>query len=50
MLVYFKSRFQDSAQKVIDMRLARIEVDDRNAALYIEVDPIYSWNALKRLS
>ena len=50
LLEYFKSRFQDSAQKVIDMRLTRIEVDDSNAALYIEIDPIHSRNALKRLS
>jgi len=49
LLEYFKSCFQDGAQKVIDMRLTRIEVDDSYTSLDIEIDPIHSRNALKRL-
>ena len=49
LLEYSKSCFQDGAQKVIDMRLTRIEVDDSYTSLDIEIDPIHSRNALKRL-
>lgn len=45
----FESCLQDRAEKIVDVRLAWIELDHGNAPLNAEVDGIHSWNSLKHV-
>jgi len=43
-LLNLKSRLQHGSEKIIDMRLRRIEIQNRNAALQAEVDVFDAWH------
>ena len=47
-LQHLKSRFENCPQKIIDVRLARVEVEDGDAAFEAEVDLYDSGNCVKR--